>query len=146
MNNFLNYLWIILLGLYIISPFDAHPLFMDDLIAAGVLFYVLYKNAKRKKESQQYYSSYNQSQSSGSSQESRKAESQGPVTLDEAYRLLGVNSSTPWEDIQKEYKGKIIKSHPDKVNHLSTELQEKAKEITLNLNEALDIIKRHKGR
>jgi len=146
MNNLLNYLWIILLGLYIISPIDAHPLFMDDLIAAGVLFYVLYKNAKRKKEYQQYYSSYNQSQSSGSSQESRKAESQGPVTLNEAYRLLGVTSSTPWEDIQKEYKGKIIKSHPDKVNHLSTELQEKAKEITLNLNEALDIIKRHKGR
>jgi|GEM_PF-3349014 len=146
MNNLLTYLWIILLGLYIISPFDAHPLFMDDLIAAGVLFYVLYKNARRKKDYEQYYSSYNQSQSSGSSQESSKAASQGPVTLDEAYRLLGVTRSTPWDEIQRAYKEKIIKSHPDKVNHLSTELQEKAREITLNLNEALDIIKRSQGR
>jgi hypothetical protein len=146
MNNLLTYLWIILLGLYIISPFDAHPLFMDDLIAAGVLFYVLYKNARRKKDYEQYYSSYKQSQSSGSSQENGKAASQGPVTLDEAYRLLGVTRSTPWDEIQRAYKEKIIKSHPDKVNHLSTELQEKAREITLNLNEALDIIKRSQGR
>jgi hypothetical protein len=44
--NFLKYIWPVLLGIYIISPFDAHPLFFDDLIAAAVLFYVIYKNTK----------------------------------------------------------------------------------------------------
>ncbi|HDH53225.1 MAG TPA: hypothetical protein ENH24_01925, partial [Nitrospirae bacterium] len=67
MTGFLNYFWIILLAIYIISPFDAYPLFLDDLVAAGVLFYLLYRNAKKKKQ-QQYYNHYSQSQSSGESQ------------------------------------------------------------------------------
>ena len=54
MSNVLNYLWQILLIIYIISPFDAHPLFLDDLIAAGFLIYTIYKKAKQNKQ-QQYY-------------------------------------------------------------------------------------------
>ena len=34
--------------------------------------------------------------------------------------------------------------HPDKVSHLSEELQETAKELTLKLNEAYDLIKQYK--
>lgn len=143
MSNNVNYLWLILLAIYIISPIDAHPLFLDDLIAAGIMFYILYKNARRKKQFEQYYyGSRNQSQNNSSASHG----SRGPLTLEKAYRLLGVSASASWEEINKAYRDKISKSHPDKVSHLSEELQDRAKELTLQLNEALDLIKRHKGR
>jgi len=144
MSNILNYLWPVLLAIYIISPFDAHPLFLDDLIAAGVLFYILYKNAKRKKQQQQYYDYYRQSQSFNGTQDGSETGPEGTLTLDGAYRLLGVNPDASLEDITKAYKEKMTKSHPDKVSHLSEELQEKAKELSLKLNEAYDLIKKYK--
>ena len=138
----MNYFWLILLAVYIISPYDAHPLFLDDLIAAGFLFYILYKMSKQKK--QRHYNYYSRSQSSNQSGHSKTAESTGPVTLDEAYKLLGVSPSASLDEINKAYREKMSKSHPDKVSHLSEELQEKAVELTLKLNEAFDIIKRDK--
>ena len=143
MAKILNYIWPVLIAIYIINPFDAHPLFLDDLIASGVLFYMLYKNARRKKQ-QQYYSYFGNSQSSGQSQRNAGTESAGPLTLDKAYELLGVGHDAEWDEISKAYKEKMSKSHPDKVSHLSEELQEKAKELTLKLNEALDLIKQYK--
>ena len=128
--------------IYIISPFDAHPLFMDDLIAAGILFYYLYKNAKQKKQRQQYYNNYSRSDSNQSQQNT--AGPHGPLDLDGACRLLGVKPQASLDEISKAYKEKMIKSHPDKVSHLSEELQEKANELTLKLNEAYDLIKRYK--
>lgn len=144
MSNFLNYLWPILLAIYIISPIDAHPLFLDDLIASGLLFYMLYKNAKQKKQQQQYYNYFRQSQSSGGSQNRAETGPKGPLTLDQAYRLLGVSTDASMEEITSAYREKIIKSHPDKVSHLSEELQEKARELTLNLNEAYGLIKKYR--
>jgi DnaJ-domain-containing protein 1 len=141
MNNISNYLWIILLVIYIISPFDAHPLVLDDLIASGFLFYMLYKNSRQKKQQQQYYQHSGQSQSSHQTPDN---ESTGPLTLKKAYRLLGVDSNTPLDEIAKAYRNKMTQSHPDKVTHLSEELQAKAKELTLQLNEAYDFIKKYK--
>jgi hypothetical protein len=144
MGNFINYIWIALLIIYIISPFDAHPLFFDDLIASGVLFYYLYKNSRRKKQYEKYYSNYGQSKSEKSSDQNKFSGSQGPATLKEAYRLLGLNQNASLDELSRAYKLKIAKSHPDKVSHLSEELQDKAKELTLRLNEAFDLIKRYR--
>jgi hypothetical protein len=144
MSNIFNYLWLILIGIYIISPVDLVPWHIfDDLIAAGVMFYLLYKNARKKKQYEQYYS-HTQNQSQNSHKASH--DTRGPLTLDRAYSLLGISASASREEINKAYRAKISKSHPDKVTHLSVELQDKAKELTLRLNEALDLIKRHKGR
>jgi DnaJ like chaperone protein len=144
MSNIFNYLWLILIAIYIISPVDLVPWHIfDDLIAAGVMFYMLYKNARGKKQYQQYYSHFrNQSQDSHKTSH----ESGGPLTLDRAYALLGVTASASWDEINRAYRDKISKSHPDKVSHLSEELQQKAEELTLRLNEALALVKRHKGR
>ncbi len=142
MNNISNYLWIILLVIYIISPFDAHPLFLDDLIAAVFLFYMMYKNARQKKQQQHYQHSGQYRSSSRTSHN----ESMGPLTLDRAYRMLGVSAHDSLDNVAKAYKEKVIKSHPDKVSHLSEELQDKAKELTLQLNEAYDLIKKYKKR
>jgi DnaJ-domain-containing protein 1 len=138
MSNFLSKLWPVLLAIYIISPFDAHPLFFDDLIASVALFYMIYKNAKRKQQSEQYHSN------SGSDYNSqgKTAYSSSQLTLDEAYKVLGVKNSSSLDEISKAYKEKMIMSHPDKVSHLSIELQEKAKELTLRLNDAFDLIKK----
>lgn len=138
MSNFLNYLWPILIAIYIISPIDAHPLLIDDLIAAGVLFYMMMKNAKRKQQQQHY----NQSDSNRS--QHAPAGPDGPMTLDRAYKLLGVPLQASLDEITKAYRDRMTKSHPDKVTHLSEELQEKAKELTLALNEAYDLIKQYK--
>jgi len=144
MAKFLNYLWIILLSVYIISPIDANPLFIDDLIAAAALFYFLYKNSKHKQQQQQYSDYNRQSHTGYQSQQNSTAGPRGPMTLDEAYRLLGVSRDSSLDEISSAYKEKMTKSHPDKVSHLSEELQEKAKELTLELNEAFDLIKRYK--
>ncbi len=138
MNNIKNNIWLILLAIYIISPFDAHPLFFDDLIALGVFFYLQYKNKLRKKQQQQDSDYYN------NSQKSSQSDSNNQLTLDESYSVLGVSPNASMDEINKAYKSKMTKSHPDKVSHLSEELQEKAREITLRINNAIDIIKQHK--
>jgi DnaJ-domain-containing protein 1 len=125
--------------IYILSPFDAHPLFLDDIIASGILFYLLYRNTRQKRRKDY---SYTYSQSGGE----KKKEYSGDLTVEEAYRALGLDPDASWDEIKKTYKGKIAGSHPDKVSHLSKELQEKAQELTLRLNSAFDVIKHHKGR
>ncbi len=124
----------ILLMIYIISPLDAFPNGYDDLIAAAFLVYTLYKNSKIKKQARQQ-TSY----SSGGGEKSTKYEK--VFDLGEAYRTLGTSPDSSLEDISKAYKEKMSGSHPDKVNHLSKELQEKAQEITLKLNRAYEMIK-----
>ncbi len=143
MANFLDYLWPVLIAIYIISPIDAHPLLWDDLIAAGALFYLLYKKTRHRKQQQQYDNYYSRSQQY---RENKTGESGETFTLNDAYGLLGVGPDASWEEITRAYKEKMAKSHPDKVSHLSDELQEKAEEITLRLNEAIDMIKHSKGK
>ncbi len=137
MTKFVFYLLVIFLIIYIISPWDIHPHFFDDLGAFGILYY-LWRNYKKYKRPGSYYYSKTQSQ------ENKKKEPYVDLGLEEAYSLLGVNPDASWGEVQKAYKEKIVKSHPDKVAHLSDELQNKAKELTLTLNQAIDIIRRYK--
>lgn len=138
MKNLVFYLLVIFLIIYIISPWDIHPHFFDDLGAFGILYY-LWRNYKKHKRAGSYY--YSKTPSQGS----EKRKSNAGLDLKEAYGLLGVNPDASWEEVQKAYKEKITKSHPDKVAHLGEELQNKAKELTLKLNQAIDIIRRHKN-
>ena len=142
MAGILNYAWILLLALYIISPLDAHPLFLDDLIAAGIMFYMIYKNSRMKKH---YGQSSGQAGSRNRSEYTAHRESDRHMTLDRAFQVLGVNSSDSLETISRAYREKMSKSHPDKVSHLSDELQEKARELTLQLNEAYNVIKQYRA-
>jgi DnaJ like chaperone protein len=139
MHNLIFYLWLIILILYILSPLDLHPLFFDDIIALGVLLYLWFRNARQRTQRPHTYTD-NQSQ-----KEYKREEFSGEPSLEEAYRILEVNPDASWEEVKKAYKEKIARSHPDKVSHLSKELQEKAEELTLKLNKALDVIKRYKG-
>jgi len=137
MNWILRYILPVLIGIYIISPIDAHPLFFDDLIAGIILLYLIYKGTR-----QGYRSPYGQ-ETSGGQRTQEGVRSQGPLTLDEAYRILGVGPDATLEEITRAYKEKIQKTHPDKVSHMSEELQEKAKELTMRLNEAYAFLKKY---
>ena len=64
--------------------------------------------------------------------------------MEEAYKKLGVRPGSSMDEIARAYKEKMKMSHPDKVTHLSEELQDKAKELTLKLNEAYELIKKNK--
>ena len=136
MNNFKLYFLIIILIIYIISPLDLFPFVIDDLIAAGFLFY-FWRKFKNKKSQKNYYSK-------SQSQTNIKNKTDEQMSLDQAHRLLNVNTNAPWSEVQKAYKEKMAKSHPDKVAHLGVELQEKARELSVDINKAYNIIKSHK--
>lgn len=140
MPNLMNYIWIILIAIYIISPIDAFPGLIDDILAGIALFYYLNKNLKGKQQQQRFYNQSRQSQSNSYTPPGPG----GPLTMEEAYKKLGVDRGATLDDIGRAYKEKMRMSHPDKVTHLSEELQEKAKELTLRLNEAYDLIKKYK--
>jgi len=136
MTNFTFYLLILILIIYIVSPLDLHPLIFDDLIASGFLYYI-WQKFKKQKRPRNYYSR-------GRSQANIRNEPDGQMSLNEAYRLLHVSPDASWGEVQKAYKERMAKSHPDKVTHLSEELQDKAKELTLEINKAFNTIKRYK--
>ena len=139
MPKLFHYLWVIILIIYILSPLDAvTPSILDDLIASGILLYMLYKNGGIKKRGG-YSQNYDHTQ---------RGDDKRPVdslTLEDAYRFLGVSPDTPLKEVEKTYKEKISKSHPDKVSHLGDELQEKASEVTLKLNSAINMIRKNRG-
>jgi len=137
MNKYKFYFLIIILIIYIISPLDLFPFVFDDLIASGFLFY-FWRKFKNQKNQKSYYSR-------SKSQTNINAGSNGPMNLDESYKLLNVSSDAPLSEVQKAYKEKMAKSHPDKVAHLSEELQKKAKELALEINKAYNNIKSYKA-
>jgi DnaJ-domain-containing protein 1 len=136
MNKYKLYLIIAILIIYIISPLDLFPFVFDDLIASGFLFY-FWRKFKNQKNRENYYSR-------SQSQPNIKGEPAGSMSLDKSYKLLNISSDVSLSEVQKAYKEKMAKSHPDKVAHLSEELQEKAKELTLEIIKAYNDIKSHK--
>jgi len=136
MNKYKFYFLIIILIIYIISPLDLFPFVFDDLIASGFLFY-FWRKFKNQKNQRNYYAR-------GQSQANIRTEPDRSMSLDESYKLLNVSPDVPWSEVQKAYKEKMAKSHPDKVAHLNEELHKKAKELTLEINKAYNIIKSYK--
>ena len=137
MNKYKFYFLITILIIYIISPLDLFPFVFDDLIASGFLFY-FWKKFKNQRSQGNYYSR-------SQSQANTKIKHGESMSLAESYKLLNVSSDAPLDEVQKAYKEKMAKSHPDKVAHLNEELQKKAKELTLEINRAYNIIKSNKG-
>ena len=140
MGNASYYIWLIVLLIYIISPLDLFPGFFDDLIAIGLLYYLSYRKTARGKQGT--YSHGNTRHNSGSQFQQQGT---GRLSLEDAYRTLGLSPNASWNEVKKAYKEKISKCHPDKVSHLNEELQEKAEELTLRLNNTLEVIKKSNG-
>lgn len=67
------------------------------------------------------------------------------ITLDMAYRILGLNLDASIEDIKTAYKQKMKDYHPDRVANLGEEIRELAAKKTTEINKAYEIIKKSKG-
>lgn len=62
-----------------------------------------------------------------------------------AYRILGVTSDTPIDEIKKIYRKLATKYHPDKVSYLGEDIRKDAEEKFQKINEAYEKIKKEKG-
>ncbi|MHC4269559.1 MAG: J domain-containing protein [Planctomycetota bacterium] len=138
MNKYKFYFLIIILIIYIISPFDLHPFVFDDIIASGFLYY-FWQKFRGQRRQKNYYN-----YTKGEPRTNTKMGFDGQMGLDEAYRLLHVSPDASWSEVQKAYKERMAKTHPDKVAHLSEELQEKSKELSVEINKAYNLIKQFK--
>lgn len=63
--------------------------------------------------------------------------------LNEAFRVLGINNSSSWEDVKAAYKQKMKEYHPDRVMNLGDELKELASRKTKDINKSYEILKKH---
>lgn len=134
-----DYIVIILSLFYILRLGFIFPSLWDELIVLGFIFYITLKASKphirvrKKRTTQNHQKHYTYS-------EPPPVNNKGSLNLTEAYKVLGLLPGASLEDAKKAYKEKIAKNHPDKVSHLSKELQERAKELTIQLNESYSLI------
>ena len=65
--------------------------------------------------------------------------------LENAYKVLGVDKSTPYKDTKKAYKKLMAQHHPDKLiaKGLPPEMMEAAKQKTQDIQAAYDLISKH---
>lgn len=74
---------------------------------------------------------------------SSKAEPSGKgMAIEEAYRILEVPRTAAIEEIKSAYKKKIMEYHPDRVANLGTDLKNLAKQKTIEINLAYELIEK----
>lgn len=103
----------------------------------------------RRREQGRYYreqardahSHHRRSQQDGGKQ--AKIEKDRSAQIRDALSLLDLGNNPTFDQIRKSYRRKIINNHPDRVAHLSDEEQKKAKELTIRLNRAYALLKKH---
>jgi len=66
-------------------------------------------------------------------------------SIEDAYKILEVSPNASDEDIKKKYRKLALEHHPDKVSYLGEEIQKKAQERFKKINEAYEMIKKHRG-
>lgn len=69
----------------------------------------------------------------------------GGHTLDEAYKVLEIDSSATDDEVKKAYRKLALKHHPDKVATLGEDIKKAAEEKFQQINNAKDIIFKARG-
>lgn len=67
------------------------------------------------------------------------------VTLEWAYKTLGISQKASIEEIKAAYKRKVKEYHPDLVQNMGEEIQKLAKQKIQEINYAFELIKKSKG-
>lgn len=67
------------------------------------------------------------------------------ISLEMAYKILGVESTATFEEIKIAYKRRVKQYHPDLIENMGQELQDLAKQKIQEINFAFDLIKKSRG-
>lgn len=128
---------IILLSLYIVSPWDFYPALLDDFLILPII--LLLWNKLRQRPSAPGHQQTNKESGNQTNQPHHKRAN----NLDQARHVLGCSTQAGWEEIKQAYRRRLSENHPDKVNHLSSELKQRAHEVTQSIQAAYDLLKNH---
>jgi uncharacterized membrane protein YkvA (DUF1232 family) len=149
----LRILPLILVLLYILSPYDVVPDFLfgpgwlDDLLLVGALIWFLM--ARRPGESpgdlfRRYRGSKRGSsgQGEGRHEERRERDAQDGGEEGDPFSILGIEPSASPDEIKGAYRRAVAKYHPDKVMHLGKEFQELAHKKLVAIQRAYETLMR----
>jgi hypothetical protein len=142
---------LILVLLYILSPFDLVPDFfvgpgwVDDLLVIGALIWFL--TARRPGESPgDFYRRYRgykrpkPGQGEGRYEEKRDREASLDHEDEDPFKILGVEPGASPDEIKSAYRRAVAKYHPDKVTHLGKEFQEIAHKKLVAIQRAYEAL------
>jgi hypothetical protein len=143
---------IILVILYILSPYDIMPDFLvgwgwlDDLVILGFLLRYLYVRKKKREAFRKYYQSsqktYNDDSTTAGQNQSRAHDPERePPSQWDPYRILGVEIGASQETIKKAFRQLAGKYHPDKVGYLGDEFRVLAEKRFKEIQRAYDELK-----
>ncbi len=126
-----------------IWPWDLHPTLLDDMVVFGIYLSIVLRQWRK------ILNARHTTEQGGSRRQERadfpgEGDLKKSLTLQGAYKLLRVAPSASRDELRRAYHGRVASNHPDKVSHLSEELQQRAQELTQRLNRAYDMIQRHK--
>ena len=153
MTGYLKILLIILLLLYIISPFDFLPDFipiagwLDDAFLLGVFIYYLRRGrlpgffpwlGKFSKADQDDNRWSDRADGFEKEKADSGSESKAKTDLKDPYEILGIKPGASPEEIHAAYRRAAQAYHPDKVSHLGQEFQELAQKKFIEIQEAYE--------
>ena len=157
MPGYLKIVLIILVLLYIFSPYDLFPdLFppfgwLDDGLVLGLLIYFLRKGAlpsiissifRRQTQSGGYSQFRTNGGANYNSGQTRNESKSGPKN---PYEILGVSPKATLDEIHAAFREAAQQYHPDKVSHLGPDLQALANKKFIEIQEAYDELRKARG-
>jgi len=162
MTGSLKVLAILLVLIYIMSPYDFLPDFLipagwldDALLLGGLVYYLRRGRLPRIFSSLTGLFQNSKTRSAGSADRNDKSKTWKTEfdsnfnSKDKAgnpYKILGVNPGASDEEIRTAYHRAAQLYHPDKVSHLGPELQEVARRKFLEIQAAYDQLQNKAGR
>jgi DnaJ-domain-containing protein 1 len=143
----MTYLYILLVLVYILFPYDLLPDFLggwgrvDDLVILGFLLRYLFAQQKRSRgtqttgtkpgpDAEKTYAGSDQGRNGG------RFDSNDP------YTVLGVDRTASAETVKKAYRELVNKFHPDKVEHLGEEFKTLAEKRFKQIQQAYQSIQK----
>ncbi|MBW2062488.1 MAG: DnaJ domain-containing protein [Deltaproteobacteria bacterium] len=152
MFGYYKVLAIILVMLYIMSPYDLLPDFLipvgwlDDLLILGILVYYLWRGrlpgilSSWGRSSQDTRRSFSWTDSEAQAEFDHKDKTR--TKLSNPYEILGVKPGASDEEIRTAYRQAVQLYHPDKVSHLGPELKDVARRKFLEIHEAYEKLRK----
>ncbi len=154
MTGLLKIIFVVILILYIINPFDISPDaipilgWIDDIFLMGVLFYYLRQGrlpgflmrfSDLFKANKYNYRNHEDTDSSKNDEKDSSSKSESKTQTDnDPYEILKIKPGASMEEIHAAYRKVAQAYHPDKVSHLGEEFQKLAEEKFIKINEAYE--------